>query len=308
MKYFLNIIRSVWVWFAAIIFMGFFSLYLIVAQSQPKDSTELVISVPESDFSVIARGNVDIEGGVIKVSARVGGVFEKVLVGQGDRVVKGQVLAIQDAAGEELEIRNANIRVETAKLNLEESMLNRKITEREYDRIKMQRELDALPEADLDRASDTLDRAEIAIRRNEGKLENAEAELASVSYTLEQRKIRAPVDGKVLEVYAKPGVGASLNQVSTAFLLLPDGDKIIKVQIREEDIKNVQVGQKVIITPRSEPENEFEGEVVRIANIFTGYDSPQPGLNINTIEVVILSADLPLKIGRPVFVKFRKFN
>ena len=207
MKYFLKFIGSVWVWFAVTILGGVGSLYFIVNQSEPESLAGFSVIVPETDFSVIARGNVDIEGGVIKVSARVGGIFERVLVSQGERVLKGQILAIQDAAGEELEIKNAKIRVDAVKLNLEEAILNRKITEREYDRVKAQRELDALPEAELDRASDTLDRAEFSIRRNQSELENAEAQLASVTYSLEQRNVRAPVDGKVLEVYAKPGVG-----------------------------------------------------------------------------------------------------
>lgn len=306
MKLLLNFIKSVWTWFAVILGMGCYALFLIIEQTDPGDNINYVVSIPDTDFSVIARGNVDIEGGVIKVSARIGGTFESVLVVQGETVSKGQVLAIQDTGGEELEIKNASIKVKSAQLNLEEAKLNQKIDEREYNRVKLQRELDAVPEAELDRAFDSMARAELSIRRHEGNLRNVEAEMASISYTLEQRKIRAPVNGKILEVYAKPGVGASVNDVSTAFLLLPEGRSLIKVQINEADLHKIQSGQKVIISARSDPETEYNGKVDRIANIFTGHGTNTLNNNGGTIEVVITSEFLPLRIGRPVVVKFMK--
>lgn len=308
MRLLINFITSVWTWFIIVLGIGCAALFLIVKQTTPQDQANYVVSIPDTEYSVIARGNVGIEGGVIKVSARIGGTFESVLVNQGETVSKGQVLAIQEAEGEELQIKNIRIKLESAQLNLEEAQLNKKIFEREYRRVKFQKELDAVPEAELDRASDALERAELSIRRNESNLRNVESELASIAYTLEQRTIRAPVDGKIIEVYAKPGVGASVNQVSTAFLLLPEGNNIIKVQINEADLRKIQPQQEVVISARSEPEITYQGKVARIANIFTGHETNKLHKNDGTIEVVITAEVLPLRIGRPVIVRFKKIQ
>jgi hypothetical protein len=48
----------------------------------------------DSPYAAIANGKADVEGGVIKVAARRGGVVREVFVNEGDRVVTGQILAV----------------------------------------------------------------------------------------------------------------------------------------------------------------------------------------------------------------------
>ena len=50
----------------------------------------------ESPYAAIANGKADVEGGIIQVAARRGGVVRDVLVQEGDRVVAGQILARQE--------------------------------------------------------------------------------------------------------------------------------------------------------------------------------------------------------------------
>ncbi|MFD1191842.1 biotin/lipoyl-binding protein, partial [Phenylobacterium conjunctum] len=53
-------------------------------------------AAPKSPYVAIANGKADVEGGMIQVAARRAGIVREVLVSEGDRVVKGQILARQE--------------------------------------------------------------------------------------------------------------------------------------------------------------------------------------------------------------------
>jgi ABC-type lipoprotein export system ATPase subunit len=61
----------------------------------------------DSPYAAIANGKVDIEGGIIQVAARRGGIIREVLVQEGDRVVAGQILARQEDDEARLALQSA---------------------------------------------------------------------------------------------------------------------------------------------------------------------------------------------------------
>ena len=51
-----------------------------------------VTVMPPSPYATIAAGKVDVDGGVVEVAARRGGVVDAVFVQEGDIVKKGQIV------------------------------------------------------------------------------------------------------------------------------------------------------------------------------------------------------------------------
>ena len=78
-----------------ILIAGFFFMQ---SQGAAKKAAEekAAAEAPESPYAAVANGKADVEGGIIQVAARRGGVVKEVYVQEGDRVVAGQILARQE--------------------------------------------------------------------------------------------------------------------------------------------------------------------------------------------------------------------
>ena len=253
--------------------------------------------------AIVAMGRVDVAGGLIEVAAELDGVFDQVFVVAGDRVEAGELLAVQSPGDEVNRVENATLQVEAAKLQLKDAELSLSISERELERVDLQYARDAVSRMELERAQDSVARANLSVQRGQAKLQTARSDLRSAQYGTGRREILAPVSGQIVESYAKPGAGSSVQQVSVAFLLLPDAPSEITVEVVESDLDRIEVGVPVTIFARSDPHTQYIGEVQRVASTFKGGDGmSQRGVDV--VEVTISAPTLPFRIGRPVLVRF----
>ena len=88
----------------------------------------------ESPYAAIANGKVDIEGGIIQIAARRGGVVREVLVQEGDRVTAGQILARQEDDEPRLALQTAAANLSEAESQLRLINVDIATAQREYDR------------------------------------------------------------------------------------------------------------------------------------------------------------------------------
>jgi len=268
------------------------------------------VPVPKSNWAAMANGKVDVEGGLIEVAARQGGIYREVFVKEGDLVVAGQVLAVQEDDEEKILLRSSEAQLRSAKAQIARLEVRRDIAQRELDRLVPLVDMDAASTLELDRASDELRQIEVDFQVQEASLAQSEANLESAKFRLERRTVRAPVAGRIIEAKARPGVGASTLQVSTAFTLMPDAQKIVRADLDESFVKNVYVGQKAVIAPDANEKETYEGEVIRKGEIFgrratQAVAGSQAGSD-HVIEVVVGVGDIPLLIGQRVKVRFLK--
>ena len=63
---------------------------------------------PASPYAAVARGKIDIEGGLLKLSVPRDGVVAEVQVHEGDQVRKGQLLAMLDTEPAKLAVTSAD--------------------------------------------------------------------------------------------------------------------------------------------------------------------------------------------------------
>lgn len=268
------------------------------------------IPVPESNWAAMANGKVDVDGGIIEVAARSGGTYREIFVEEGDVVEAGQVLAVQEDDEERISLRASEASLEAARAQLARLQVRHDIAQRELERLVPLVDIDAASTLELDQANDELRRIDVDIRAQKASLLQSEAQLESVKFRLEQRKVRAPVAGRIIEAKARPGVGASTLQVSTAFTLMPNAQKIVRADLDEGFVKSVYIGQKAVISPDANPEETYEGEVLRKGEIFgrrtTQASQGAAGGSDHVIEVVVGAGEIPLLIGQRVKVRFLK--
>ena len=306
-------LKNKWLWIGlvliAVIVVGY--NYMQSADKAKKAEAEKTeANRVESPYAAIANGKVDVEGGIIQIAARRGGVVREVLVQEGDRVVAGQILARQEDDEPRLALQSANADVAQAESQLRLIQVEIRTAQREHDRLARLVASNFVAGSRMDQARDAIATAQARLGSQQASVQTARARRDQAAYNVELTVIRAPQDGRIVRRYANPGAGASTLNVSNMFDLEPDAPRIARAEIVESDIPNISPGQAVEITPEGDPTKVYVGAVLRRAAVFgarkLASDDPSQRSDERVDEVVVSAGDAPLLIGQRVLVKFMK--
>lgn len=224
------------------------------------------------------------------IKSNVAGIITKVHVDKGDRVKKGDPLAVvsdpeltyaADKARAELREREERADPRTspvlqefdARIAAGQDILE--IAQREEKRVSALLERNAASQTDLDLALDRLKVAwadleswkaqraakELELRR---ELEVAEAAVATAQWNLEQQTLRAPVDGVVLDRPTALGTRVAVNDPLMRIADVAPANLVMRAAVDEEDIIKVRPGQEVRMTLYSFPGQVLNGKVTQI--------------------------------------------
>lgn len=309
----LGILKNKWLWIGVVLIIvlvvGFSVMQGNAAKKKEADERAAADKV-ESPYAAIANGKVDIEGGIIQIAARRGGVVREVLVQEGDRVVAGQILARQEDDEPRLALQRARAEVAQAESQVRQIQVEITTARREFDRLQRLAATNFVAAQRLDQARDAIATAEASLASQQASIQTARARMSEAAYNVELTVIRSPANGRIVRRYANPGAGASTLNVSNMFDLEPDAPRIARAEIVESDIPNVTNGQQVEITPEGDPSKVYVGAVLRRAAVFgarkLASDDPSQRSDERVIEVVVTAGDAPLLIGQRVLVKFMK--
>ena len=305
-------LKNKWLWIGlllVVVLVGGF-LFMQQANAGKQAKIEKAAEKVESPYAAVANGKADVEGGIIQVAARRGGVVRDVYVQEGDRVTAGQILARQEDDEPRLALQRAQAEVNQTASQLAALQVEISTAERELERLQKLVDSNFVAAQRIDQARDAVATAQARYNAQRAAVQTAQARLNEAAYNLELTVIRAPTSGRIVRRYANPGAGASTLNVSTMFDLEPDAPRIVRAEIVESDIPNVSVGQKVEISPEGDPSKVYVGEVLRRAAVFgarkLASDDPSQRSDERVVEVVVSSGDAPLLIGQRVLVKFMK--
>ena len=265
-------------------------------------------AIAASPYAAVARGRVDIEGGLLTLNMPREGVLASVPVHEGDSVKQGQLLAMLDT-------RPARLAVESAQAQLEQvqAQLKLLVVKQAAARLRAQR-LSAAAAAgagdgqsadDAREASAQLDAEHAA---DQAAIDMARQKLAEAEYELSQRSLHAPFDATVVRVKAQPG--ASVSPTDALFTLLPDKPRIVRAELNESFVGAVHPGMRAEVVANDDSESDkWSAHVLRIGQVYgpsTLESDPQTRANARTVECV-LAFDHPeqqLRIGQRVIVRF----
>lgn len=309
----LNLIRRpiFWLIVLGVVALGSTGIFFVhQAQTKKAQATEAAAKAPESPFAAIANGKADVEGGLIAVAARRGGIIREVLVQEGDRVVKDQVLARQENDEARLSANRANAEVTQARAQIVATQVQLTAARRELDRLSSLAGSNFVAAQRIDQARDAVRTAEANLGAQKAVVGTTIARKNEADYNLEMTVIRAPADGRIVRRYANPGSGASTLNVSNLFDLEPNNTRIVRAEIAESALPVVTVGQAVEISPEADDTKIYTGKVIRRAAVFGARrlqsDDPSERTDERVVEVVVSADNIPLLIGQRVLVKFMK--
>lgn len=273
-------------------------------QPEPKPSAATSAAQPIA----IAKGKIDVEGGVIRLAAQREGLIQDVFAEEGDRVRKGQVLAQIDTRQANLAVAQARADLSEARARLMTATARSSAADREARRLAGLGQIDAVAGQEADKAADEaqVQRGELAAAR--AGVEVAEQKLRTQEFEIEAHQVRAPLDGRIVRRSAKPGDGASTLNVTELFLLAPDTARIVRAELDEQFVGDVKPGQRADILLEYDEKQVFRGRVLRLGEVFgsrkLANDDPNERQDTRVVEMVVaVEGDQALRIGQRVLVR-----
>ncbi len=204
------------------------------------------------------------------VSSKITGKVTEILVEEGMKVEKDQVLARLDASNVESGLRLAEAQLASAKLNLAETEPMVKYTEAELARLTSIGSGRAVSRSDLGKAeADALSQL-AKLERQRADILVAERQVDEWKQQLDDTIIRAPFAGVVTTKDAQPGevispMSAGGGFTRTGICTLVDMASLeIEVDVGESFINRVKAGQPVEATLDAYPDWKIPGKVIAI--------------------------------------------
>ncbi len=273
----------------------------------------------------------------VKVGARATGTIEEMNVDIGDKVKKGQLIAVIDQREIKKDIEKAKAeykkalaalenvkkvypaKIKEAKEKLKAAQVSYNFAKWKFEREKellkddfttqenyekAKREL-KVKKAQLDEAKATLDRLK---KEYQTQLKKAKEQVEFTEKNLEKQKVRlsytriySPIDGIVSKIAARKGetVVAGL-QVANLITILDPKKLEVRIYTDETDIGKVKVGQKVLYYVDAYPDKVFEGTISSI------YPEPVVKQNIVYYMAIVKVKEEYTKYLRPEMTVYAK--
>ncbi len=183
---------------------------------------------------------------VVEVSAREEGILQELLVGRGDLVEEGQAIAHlhRDVALTTVELSKARAGFKAEIQELRETLA---FARREKERIDKLSSAKAISYAEKDRAATDATRAELRLQQAIERRAIARLELTRAQRILENRTVRSPVDGVVVERMMSPGESAENRPIVKIAKIDPLHVEIIA---SVDYFGAIRVGMQAEVTPR----------------------------------------------------------
>lgn len=257
-----------------------------------------------AEFLIAAAGRVEPGSEDIKLASELNGKLKTILVEEGNRVQKGQVLAelensdyraqVESAAADVMqkeaelrkvingsrtqERREALSTVEEAQAvmdNAEADMVRRQklfaagvIAREEADRYVKDYEVAKARYEEMSQHHDLVaaDAREEDRAMAQANLQLAKAHLEEARAVFDKTFIRAPLDGTVLRKFHRAGESVS-NSSSNPDPIFTLGDKSalrVRMDVDEADVSKLRLGQSAYVTADAYGSKRFAGHVVRI--------------------------------------------
>jgi len=315
---------------------------------EQEDGTGEVVLTAHPTWAASATGRVEPKGGEVRIASEVSGRISDIPVELNERVMAGDLLVRLDdavaltkvaAAAAEAQLRErerdddsvrglakerreaqddvatAERAVFGARQAFDDALEQRREASGSEDAVTTARS--NLQEAKKKLADERANLASVNAKagmplptRVESALAVARAKLAAAELGVEKTRIRAPVDGTVLNVIAKAGEVVVPSPDNTLLVFGDLSTLKVRAEVEERDAAKIRVGQLVVIRADAYPDQDFEGRVASTAqSLSTPRIATRGPRRPNDVEVLEALIDLdglpPLLTGMRVDVFFK---
>jgi RND family efflux transporter MFP subunit len=266
------------------------------------------VAAPAQDaYIAIARGQVDVEGGLVRIAAARDGRIDAVLAGDGDRVKQGDVLARLDSrqARGALGIAEATL----AQAQAQASVANARIAPvaAQAQRVGEAAGAGAATGQSADEAKAALAvlKAEVAVA--DAAVRVAGEQVRQARAELEACDIRSPVAGRIVQRFVHAGDVVAAQAGTELFQVLPDRPRIVRAELGEAYVDRVQPGMAADVVRDSDEGSPVRARVLRVGEVFGSSrltDDPVERAGARDVECVLELEGGTFRVGQRVLVRF----
>jgi RND family efflux transporter MFP subunit len=221
---------------------------------------------PSQAFTLLNASGYVVAERKSAVASKVTGRLVALMVEEGSRVKKGEIIARLENEDVSALRDQASANLNAASYNLEQAQADLKDAMLTFNRYKTLIGQGYVSQADYDTAEARYKRASAAVNASEAAIKAGAAALKGAEVSLEYTLIRAPFDAVVLTKNADVGdiitpLGAAAN-AKAAVVTIADMDSLqVEVDVSESNIHQVKIGQPCEILLDALSDLRFRGVV-----------------------------------------------
>jgi len=259
-----------------------------------------------SRYAAVARGVVDVTGGMLPVYPATAGIVVRVPVHDQQKVRAGQVLFALDATGAHasLLVARAHLAAATAQVAAVRAALGP--AARRAKRLAAAAAANAAPAEDAETAAAALARLRAQLEGAQAHVREARAGVAQARYQLDLYTVRAPVAGTVVAKHLQRGQRVSPQQVSPLLEILPARSLIVRAELNEAYADAVHPGMQAQVSVDSGGGKPYPAHVLRVGLVFgptrLGRQNDQPS-DVRDVDCVLELDARGLRVGQRVLVR-----
>lgn len=217
---------------------------------------------------VSATGKIQPETEV-KISPEVAGEIIELPFKEGATVKKGDLMVKikPDNYIYQLDQRQADLAAAKAQILDAQSKLRK--AQEDFNRAENLYKKQLIPESDFTSAKSSLEIAQANVENAQAQIRRAEGLVKQMQDTLEKTTLYAPIDGTVSSRTSEVGerVVATGQFTGTEVMRVANLDEMeVRVNVNENDVVNVKVGDRARITIDAFPNRKFTGKVKEIGS------------------------------------------
>ena len=274
------------------------ALLLVVKSMRGESRTEVeVVLASEQDIrpSILASGLLAYLDEV-NLTAELVAKVEEILVKEGDKVEKGQLLLRLDPETYRNAIEREEASQRQSKISIERQRLALALAET---RLKRGEELlgrQMIGQSEFDDLRNARDLASVELRSSQESLRRAEAILSEAREQLQKTDIRAPIGGTIVALPIKVGetaIPSTMSLAGASLMKIADTSAIqAELKVDEADIARIRMGQQAEVVAAAHQDTPLQGKVAQIALA----PSLEPGSQGRSYQVDVL-LDVPEDLG-----------
>lgn len=213
---------------------------------------QVVVQKPQRrDVPIEAKAPIDLRPlQLVDIGSKQLGYLSAVLVERGDRVRRGQLVALVRPSDLPDQLRSAQSTLSQAQAALTLARSNRgRLGELAPSGVVSMQEVE---------------QSRTALSQAEAQEAAAQAQLAAIATRLGETRIDSPIDGVVMSRRLDPG--ALVGPSSPTLLSVARIDRLkVLMPVRERDSQNLQIGQSAIVRLDARPGETYPAQIVRMA-------------------------------------------
>ena len=244
------------------------SKFGIISSKKSIAVNQSVVSLNDIVETISATGKIQPQT-EIKISADVSGEIVELFVKEGDYVIKGDLLLKikSDIYLSILERAEASLNSSLANLLMAEAQFQE--SQQNFNRNKKLLESEAISIADFEKIESQYKVSKLNVESAKYAIISSEASVKEAKENLAKTKIYAPKNGTISRLNVEIGerVVGTAQMSGTEILSLANLNEMeVVVEVNENDILNVEIGDKVDIEVDALANQNFKGVVSEIAN------------------------------------------